>query len=66
MVLTVAASNRAAVALNRIINLGESFSAAATAVGTSRRSILKYLALNGIKILKNKLKSQKTKLIYQF
>lgn len=54
MVLTTAASNRAAVALNRIINLGESFSAAATAVGTSRRTILKYLALKGIKIFKNK------------
>ncbi len=53
MVLTAAASNRAAVALDRIINIGESFSAAATAVGTSRRTILKYLALKGIKIFKN-------------
>lgn len=52
MVLTAAASTRAAVAVNRMINLGESMSAAAIAVGTSKRTIFKYLLLNGIKLIK--------------
>ena len=54
MVLTKAASNRAAVAISRMINLGESLTSAARAVATSRRTVFKYAKAHGIKLIKKK------------
>ena len=50
MVLTEAASNRAAMAILRVLSLGESFSAAAKAVGTTRRTMLNYVRENEVPI----------------
>lgn len=50
MVLTEAASNRAAMAILRVLSLGESFSAAAKAVGTTRRTMLNYVRENSVPI----------------
>ena len=50
MVLTEGASNRAAIAILRVISLGESFSAAAKAVGTTRRTMLNYVSQNEVPI----------------
>ena len=52
MVLTEGASNRAAIAILRVISLGESFSAAAKAVGTTRRTMLNYVSQNEVPIQK--------------
>ena len=50
MVLTEAASNRAAIAILRVLSLRESFSAAAKAVGTTRRTMLNYVQQNNVPI----------------
>ena len=50
MVLTEAASNRAAMAVLRVLSLKESFSAAAKAVGTTRRTMLNYVRENSVPI----------------
>jgi len=53
MPLSPAASNRAAIALSRVLSLGESFSAAARAVGTTRRTMLSFVDENSIPIQLN-------------
>lgn len=50
MPLSPAAANRAAIALSRVLSLGESFTAASRAVGTTNRTLYQYVAENSIPI----------------